>query len=87
MVKNLRLIGVFLILLTICSVAAFALRDQPQYHSYTRTIKSCDRQGNCVLRDLLVQCSGEDVLDITFIGKSLDVPESFDSGDLSKWCK
>jgi hypothetical protein len=90
MISKSTFLGILLILLVsavIYNVTAYAMRDEPQYYSYTKTVKSCGNQGDCVLRDLLVQCLGDSVIDITLVGESLDVPEAFEGGDMFSWCE
>ncbi|MFH0929070.1 MAG: hypothetical protein V1818_01790 [Candidatus Aenigmatarchaeota archaeon] len=83
------ILGIFMVALMVAiiySLAAYAMKNDSQYNSYTKTIKSCDGHGNCMLRDLLVQCLGDSVIDITLIGESPDVPESFEGGNMFSWC-
>ena len=84
--SKILLLSAALISIIVVSSMVYAIRQESQYHSYTKTIKSCDYNGKCVMKDLVVQCLGNDVIDIKVVGESLDVPEDYESGDKFVWC-
>ena len=84
MAKILLVILALVAMVTVIVLSVVTYANDTQYYSYTKTIKSCGN-GGCVMRDILVQCLGDTVIDIKSIGVSYLVSDKFSSG-LSALC-
>ena len=84
---KLMLLSAALVSIIAVSSMVYAVKQGSQYYSYTKTVKTCDHSGMCVMKDLLVQCLGNDVIDIKVVGESPDVPKDYDGEDKFSWCE
>ena len=83
---NLMILTTLLISIIAVSSMVHAVKQGSQYRSYTKTIKTCVSTGNCVMKDLVVQCLGNDVIDIKVVGESMDVPKDYEIDEKFSWC-
>ena len=84
MASRILVIIALFVIISIIVLSMMTYASSSQYRSYTRTIKTCGSDG-CVMRDFLVQCLGDAVLDIKPIGVSTALSDNF-SDDIAVWC-
>ena len=69
------------------SVTSYAASDNScDFRSYTRALKSCDKYGNCILQDFLVECCGSYISSIVPLGNFIPVPTDHAESILG-WCE